>query len=447
MVPAGPENVQPGSGTDPVKSMDYEVIVIGGGPAGAAAARRLARRGRRVLLVERRRFPRFHIGESMLPASNAVFRQLGLTDAVAAAGFVRKRGASFTSDDGELGSYVDFTGCSDIPSPVTFQVPRARLDQILLDGAAEAGVEVRQEHRARDVAFAPDRVTVTVSDAAGETTTVDAEVLVDASGQAGFLARRLELRRHDPEMRHVALYAHFEGVPRPPGERSGDIRIVSRRDLGWIWFIPLSPTVTSVGVVMSRARHASRPREDAETLLDFLLASTPVAAEQVREARRVSPAHFEADFSYSARAYAGDRWLLAGDAGSFLDPVFSSGVLLALESGVEAADAIDRALAAGDVSARAFAAFQKVQRRRFKYFRRFARSFYDPWFRDVFMTPTRRLGLTEAIATALAGHWRPSFLNRLRLELFFAAVAVQRFVTLSPRRHGAPAVDERDVGC
>lgn len=429
-------------------TLDFEAIVIGGGPAGAAAARQLARRGRRVLLVERQRFPRFHIGESMLPASNAVFRELGLAEEVAAAGFVEKRGASFTSEDGELANYVDFTDCSYIPAPVTYQVPRARLDEILLAGAADAGVEVRREHRARDVAFAPDRVTLTVADAAGETAAVDAEVLVDASGQAGFLAKRLELRRLDPEMRNVALYAHFEGVPRPPGERSGDIRIVSRRDLGWVWFIPLSETVTSVGVVMSRALHAARPREDAATLLERFLASTPVAAEQMRDARRVSPAHFEADFSYAPRAYAGDRWLLAGDAASFLDPVFSSGVLMALESGVEAAGAIDRALAAGDVSARAFAGFQKIQRRRFKYFRRFARGFYDPWFRDVFMQPTRRLGLTDAIVTALAGEWRPTLLNRLRLEVFFAVVAGQRFLPLAPRRHSAsPVEEEEDGGC
>ncbi len=390
-----------------------------------------------MLLLERQRFPRFHIGESLLPASNQIFGALGLKDRLDALELVEKRGASFSTEDGESASHIDFATCPEVPAPVTYQVLRSRFDDLLLAGAAEAGARIRQECRALDVAFAPDGAHVTFADAGGEPTTVTAEVVLDASGQAGFLSKRLGLRRPDPSLRNVALYAHFEGIPRPTGERSGDIRIISRRDMSWIWLIPVSTTVTSAGVVMSRQAHAARPSEPAEVLLERYLASTPVAAEQMRAARRVSTARFEADFCYQPTAYAGDRWLLAGDAASFLDPVFSTGVLLALESGLEAAAAIERSLTSGKVTARAFAAYQRVQRRRYRFFHRFARGFYDPCFRDLFFQPTSRWGLLDAIVSALAGNWRPSFKNRARLRLFFALVAVQRFVSVAPRTHSS----------
>ncbi|MEE8523839.1 MAG: tryptophan 7-halogenase [Thermoanaerobaculia bacterium] len=399
-------------------SADYQAIIIGGGPAGSAAACHLGAAGRRVLLLERHRFPRFHIGESMLPASNDVFRRLGLEDRIGEARFVEKRGASFVTEDGCLSSYIDFTSCADVASPLTFQVLRSQFDQILIERAAESGAEVRQGWRATGVELEPGGVAVTVTDPDGGETTVTAAAIVDASGQAGFLAKRLGLRRVDPELRNVAVYAHYEGVTTPVGERSGDIRIVSRRDLGWIWFIPLSATATSVGAVTSREKHAERGGDSAENVLDRYLESTPAAAEQTGHARRISPARFEADFSYAPSAYAGDRWLLAGDAGSFLDPVFSTGVLLALESGLESAAAIDAGLAAGNLSARAFSAYNRRQRRRFKVFRRFAHGFYDPAFRDLLFQPTDRFGVLDAIVSVLSGNWRLPLRARMRIAAF-----------------------------
>lgn len=423
-----------------------DVAVIGGGPAGAVAAGQLARRGRRVVLMERALFPRFHIGESLLPASNAIFRQLGLEARLRAGGFVEKRGASFASEDGTHGSHIDFSSCDEVSAPLTYQVDRARFDALLLDDAVAAGVDVRQQRHVRKVVFGRDGVTVEASrvgadDGAGSgdgepaTETLHAAVVVDASGQAGFLGKRLGLREVDPELQNLAIHARYTGVARPEGERRGDIRIISCRDLSWIWLIPLSETVTSVGFVMPPARRAKEPNEPAEAAIDRLLASTPLAVEAMRGALRVGKTRRDADFSYTSRAYAGDRWLLAGDAGSFLDPVFSTGVLVALESGVEAADAVDRALTKNDVSARAFRRFDRIQRRRYRYFQRFARGFYQPAFRDLLIQPGSRVGLVNALTTILAGHWQPSLRTRLRAAVFLGLARLQRRLPITQRLH------------
>ncbi len=423
-----------------------DVAVIGGGPAGAVVAGQLARAGRQVVLLERTRFPRFHIGESLLPASNAIFRRLGLEERLRAGGFVEKRGASFANEDGEHASYIDFANGPNVTDPLTYQVERSRFDALLLDDAIAAGADVRQERHVHDVVFNEDGVTVTAINTSREhgsnrpkadtTETLRASVVVDASGQAGFLAKQLGLRDIDPDLQNVAIHAQYTGVAALAGARKGDIRIISCRDLSWIWLIPISDTVTSAGFVMPPARRALEPKEQA---LDRLLASTPLAVEALRGASRVGPVRRDADFSYTAHAYAGTRWLLAGDAGSFIDPVFSTGVMVALESGVEAAEAIDRGLIKGDMSARAFREFDRIQRKRYRFFHRFARGFYDPAFRDLLVQPGNRWGLVDALIDILAGNWRPTWRTRLRAATFFKLAAVHRRYPIVRRLHGPDA--------
>jgi len=415
----------------------YEVAIIGGGPAGSTAACALAQRGRRVVVLERQEFPRFHIGESLLPASNRVFQALGLEERMKGEGFVQKRGATFTTEDGGLSSHIDFAQCSTVPSPRTYQVRRDRFDQLLFEHAGAAGAELRSKCHVRNVSFEADAAHLTITDASGVESTLRAKVVIDASGQAGFLSKRLHLRVLDADLESVALHAHFEGITRPAGERAGDIRVISLFDMGWIWLIPLSDTVTSVGIVTSRQHLVHRGDESRQELLERLLRKAPAVDSQMKNVRRLSPARFEVDFSYAPRAYAGDRWLLAGDAGSFLDPVFSTGVLLALESGLEAAEEIHRALTVENASAAAFAGFERRQRRRFKYFRRFVRGFYNPFFRDLFFHPTNRLGLLDAIISALAGQWHPSLKTRLKIGFFFTLVAIQKRFPLVPRLHSS----------
>ncbi len=359
---------------------------------------------------------------------------------MARAGFVEKWGASFITAEGAVEQYADFTAAVETRDPRTYQVPRAEFDRILLAHAAASGADVRQPAQALDATFDADGVTLRYL-ADGTEHEARAAAIVDASGRTGFLARRRSERRFDPVLRNVSLHAQYEDVPRRPGRRGGDIRMVMRPDRGWFWFIPLSPTVTSVGIVVPKDVHA---RADAPTLEDALaryLAETPTAAAFTESARRITPVRFDADYSYCTDHFAGDRWLLVGDAGAFLDPIFSTGVLLAMQSGIDAADALDAGLAAGDLSTRRFARYERTVRTRYTHFRRFAVGFYDPAFRDLFFSPGAPFGVREAVISVLAGNWRPGLATRVRIAFFFAAVALQRHVGIAPRLTELDGVD------
>jgi flavin-dependent dehydrogenase len=417
--------------TSPERSFDFDVAVVGGGPAGSTTAARLAQLGRRVLVLERERFPRFHIGESQLPRSNEVFRELGVDGAVAAAGFVEKWGATFMTADGGTEQYADFTEAVETPSPQTYQVPRAELDRVLLEHARGLGARV-VEGEARDASFAADHAVLRWTEGGAEQSARVAAI-VDASGRAGFLSRRFAERRYDELLRNVAIHAWYEGVPRRPGRRAGDIRMVLRSDRGWFWFIPVSERVMSVGVVLRKDVHAARPSAPLAEALDRYVAETPAAAALLAEARRVSEVRFDADYSYESSRYAGDRWLAVGDAGAFLDPIFSTGVLLAMQAGIEAAEALDAAIAAGDLSRSRFAAFERAVAGRYRWFRRFATGFYDPAFRDVFFRKDPGSPIRAAVVSVLAGNSRPKLATRFWLAMFFLVVALQRRFAIVPR--------------
>ena len=404
----------------------FDVAVIGGGPAGSAAASLLARRGHSVVVLERERFPRFHIGESQLPWINEVLEKIGAEEAVASEGFVQKWGASFTTANGEADQYADFSQAFDVPRPQTIQVPRARFDQILLEHAARSGAQVLEGHTTKDAEFDRDGVRVTHAGADGSLQSIRVAAVIDASGRAGFLAKRFGERRKDPLLQNISVHRQYEGIPRGEGRRAGDIRMVTRPDRGWFWFIPISSTVISVGVVVPQAVYNAHAQATPEETLEHFLAETPAAARLVADATAVTSARFDADYSYLHSRHSGDRFVLAGDAGAFLDPIFSTGVLLAMQSGIEAAEAISEGLRIGDLTARRFAAYERRLVRRYKHFRRFAVGFYDPAFRDLFFKRSSRFGIYEAVLSVLGGNWRPSFRVSIRLHAFFAIIALLR---------------------
>jgi flavin-dependent dehydrogenase len=404
----------------------FDVAVAGGGPAGSATAIALAQRGRSVVLFERQRFPRFHIGESLLATANERFAELGMTDAILAADFPKKWGARLATFDGKTRRLVEFASGREVRSPQTWQVGRGRFDAMLLERARAAGAIVREATRVSDVEFDAGGVTLVATPEQGAPETLRVGALVDATGRDGLLGKRYGLREDEPLLANVAIFAHYSGVPRPDEGRNCDIRLVACQHAGWFWLIPIDHDLTSVGVVLPRALYMQLEKGSPEEMLDRAIADAPAVAADMANARREWPVRVERDFSYASKQYAGDRWLLAGDAGSFLDPVFSTGVSIALESGIEAAEALDRAFARGDLSRRVFRGFERVQRRRFESFRRFVLGFYTPWFRDLFFSPDAPGPIFRAVVTVLAGNWRPRFWTRRLIDFFFFCVAFQR---------------------
>jgi flavin-dependent dehydrogenase len=407
-----------------------DVVVIGGGPAGSTAAAYLARRHRRVVLLERDHFPRFHIGESLLASVNDVFEAIGVTDRIRAAGFPQKWGASFITPDGTVERFADFAEATEVRAPQTWQVPRERLDHLLLEHAAASGADVRQGHRVLDVAFDRNGATVSVRGPSGNgdgaaTDTIRAQFVIDASGRTGILSRAFDLRIPEPRLANIAIFSHYAGVPRAEGRRAGDIRVVARPDNGWFWLIPISGELMSVGVVMPQAAYKQQPALEPEAMLAKAIADTPAVARLMAHAERRWPVRVEKDFSFASRRYAGDGWIVVGDAGSFLDPVFSSGVAIALESGLEGAQAVDRAIARGRTAAVALATFDRRQRRRYEAFRKFVLGFYTKAFRDLFFSADPPKHMFRAVVTVLAGYWHPSLWTRAWLSLFFVTVRLQ----------------------
>jgi len=403
---------------------DFDFAVAGGGPAGCSAATRLAQHGYSVVLFERETFPRFHIGESLLATTNEALEAIGAVDKIVAAKFPVKWGARLVTHDGRSGRGVNFAEVSEVKRPQTYQVPRAEFDRLLMERAREVGVDVREATRVTAFEIAADAATVDFAN--GVPGRVRVRALVDATGRQGLVARKLGLRTDEPLLANIAIFSHYKNVPRLPDGNPDDIRIVARNDSGWYWLIPISAELMSVGVVLPKNLFMQMPEGTPEERLDRALADTPAVAELMKDAQREWPVRVEKDFSYSAKTYAGDRWILAGDAGSFLDPVFSTGVSIAMESGIEAADALHRAAKRDDFSARQFTAFSRRQRKRFRTFRRFVIGFYTPQFRDLFFKPNPPHRLFRAVVTVLAGRWNASLRTRLLNHFFFALVALQK---------------------
>jgi flavin-dependent dehydrogenase len=352
---------------------------------------------------------------------------LGVSKQIEAASFPEKWGARLFTHDGQNGRYVDFTCVREVTRPQTYQVCREEFDRILLKRAREVGVDVREACNVITCEFAADAAILDVASRVDTATRrVRVRALVDATGRGGLIARKFNLRTEEPRLANVAIYSHYTNVPRLEGPRPDDIRLIARDDAGWFWLIPISKELTSVGVVLPKALYRRLANGSPEETLNGTISDTPIVAELMRGARREWPVRVEKDFSYSASAYAGHRWILAGDAGSFLDPVFSTGVSIAMESGIEAATELHRALARNDFSAASFAAFSRRQRKRFETFRRFVVGFYTPQFRDVFFSPEPPRLIFRSVATMLAGKWNASLWTRFLNQLFFGMISIQK---------------------
>ncbi len=370
--------------------------------------------------------PRFKIGESLLPWNRLVFEELGLLAKVEAAGFQRKYGALFTNERTGKVRQVDFRQAWDGSKPSAWQVKRKDFDGLLASHAAESGAVLRRGVTVEDVLFDGARATgVRVAGPAGAEE-ISARVVVDATGQVALLASRLKIRRQDTNLRKAALYAHYTGVWRAEGERGGDILLPSRPDV-WYSVIPFSDGSASVGAVFAPSVLATLSGKTNAERFDELLARSAKMREYLAAAARTSEVGSVSDYSFTSARYGGDGWVLAGDAATFLDPVFSSGVFLGMSAGLRAAKVIDAALSAkGRVDAVDFDAYGRTTERMVARFRPFVYGYYDPVFTRMFCEDAPFDALRAAVTSTLAGDVeRPPFavrfFNGLTLTLFALA--------------------------
>ncbi|HTJ77812.1 MAG TPA: NAD(P)/FAD-dependent oxidoreductase [Rariglobus sp.] len=411
---------------------DYDVLVIGGGPAGSCAAWRTQHEGLRTLVVEKEEFPRFRIGESLLPHGNALLRETGVWPKIEKAGFIDKYGASFYLSNGLAHKEVIFERALVPGLEKTYQVERAKFDAILLDHAREAGAEVRTRATVRSVSVGHEGHRVSLETATG-IEEVSARWVIDASGRDQFFPNELK-RALDPDLfpKRVAIYSHFSGVRRASGLAAGHTVIVRLAD-GWFWSIPIDAERTSVGLVTTVAAMREAKMEPAE-LFRQTVAGSPKLKKMMQGSEPVLGFHVTSDYTYFRQRLAAGRMVLVGDAGGFFDPIFSSGVYMAAYSAKLAAEMIVRAhRAARPLTNGECRRYSNHIKAHAGVFKKLITAFYDNDSFAVFMCRRPPLNLSPAITAIVAGHALLIWPIRWRFYAFLIVCRLQRRFPLVPR--------------
>jgi flavin-dependent dehydrogenase len=405
-----------------------DVAVIGGGPAGSTAAILLARRGYKVIALEKARHPRFHIGESLLPMNLPVFERLGVLDKVRALG-VFKRGADFQADNEHGYSTFAFSRAIGNSPPHAYQVWRQDFDKMLYDHARESGADAREGQEVRKIEQKNARESVLEVQADdGRNYRIQARYVVDASGRDAFVASKNKLRRKNNQHQSAAIFSHFRGAEPRPGEDAGNVSIY-RFDHGWMWMIPLPDGMMSIGAVCRPEYLKQRKGSTQEFLLETLNKNTDLKR-RIAHAELAGEVRVAGNYSYDASQMAGPGWILVGDAFAFLDPVFSSGVFLAMSGAEQAAAVVDEALRQPARESRLLRKLEKRLRAGLARFSFFIYRFNGPVMAQMFSQPRNTWQLEQAVISMLAGDLfdSPKVLRRLRLfKLVYVIAGLRDF--------------------
>ena len=393
-----------------------DILVVGGGPAGSTISALLAGQGYDVVLLEKSRHPRFHIGESLLPLNLPLFERLGVAEQVAAIGML-KYGAEFISMDHEQPSYFDFGQALDKSFTHSYEVHRSDLDEILFKNAIAKGARAHEGCKVTGAEFpAGQRALVTSRSEAGQVTQWRPRFVVDASGRDTLLAKQFGIKQRNKKHASAAIFAHFEGAERRVGRDEGNISLFWFEH-GWFWYIPLAGGLVSVGAVCWPYYMKAR-KADKEQFFFDTIALCPPLAERLKSAELASPVSATGNFSYTSSRSSGPNYLMLGDAYAFIDPVFSSGVFLAMNSAFSGAETIDECLRNPARASRTLRKFEQSSRHGLKIFSWIIYRMTTPVMRDMFMHPSNRFRLQEALLSVLAGDLFGDTPLRFRLTIF-----------------------------
>lgn len=398
--------------------MLYDIAIIGGGPGGSTAATLLARRGWKVVLCEKEAFPRFKIGESLLPHSMGTLDELGVREKLEKGGFL-KHGGEIATACGRRITRFYFEGAIQLRDRYAYQVERAWFDKMMLDHSIENGAEVRQPCNVNGVAFDAEGVTLQTS--TGE---IRAKYLLDCSGRNAVVGQHFDLKRKYDHLQKFSVFAHFTGAQREEG-KDGTLTRLIRGKHHWFWMIPLDADRTSVGLVCDIAEFRAAKKSPEKMLADAF-AESPLMRERMEMSTRISDVHAIGDYSYRNTRLHGDRWLLAGDAAGFIDPIFSTGVFLAIHSAEKAVAALDVALRKPWTKAFRFPLYSRGLNRLMNRYLKFVTAWYTDEFVDVFTTPKPPLRIPQAVNSVLGGNVNPNFSVWWRLQLFYLVLWIQK---------------------
>ncbi len=407
----------------------YDVAIIGGGPTGSTAATFLARKGYRVVVLEREKFPRFHIGESLLPHSMDAFARLGVIEKLDAR-FLSKYGAEITTACGTNSAKIHFKDGLHAKHERAYQVTRSEFDKLLLDHSAETGAEVREETSVEKIDFGAEEVTLSIESPAGQGS-VRCRYLLDCSGRGSMVGGYFKLKKTYANLKKFSVFAHYENVNRDEGKLGTFIRLIRGQGY-WFWMIPLTATKMSIGIVMDLADFKALKKSPEATLEDAIR-EQPQIWSRMPQATRVTEVHSASDYSYRNTSLFGDRWLLAGDAAGFIDPIFSTGVFLGIRSAEQAVEALDAALKNPAARVPAFKKYERKVNRVMDLYLRFVSNWYKPHFADIITNPVNKLQLAPTVNAVLAGNLSNTFPIWWRMQLFYLIVFLQKYIALSPR--------------